>query len=340
MATLEGKEKRTVLPLVGSSFEAGNMEEYIAQIQDRELAEIAQAEAFYFTAQAEKCVEIAKKYLKSEDLMLRLSADMLCTFGNLTLGNIQEAKNAREDAYECLKKAIRRGCSEEEKASCAFAYYVTSIFLHITPQEDVPSLEQSIQYLPIGQRLFAISLLAHLTYLKGEYAKAQGLVQSAMILSKDVYPISYVYLYCMLAICQINLKEQKNAQESIEVGWELARKDQLLEPFIEHHGLLQGLLEVCIRKKEPDVYKKMVDGVIAFSRGWMKIHNPQMQKTVTDLLTPLEYSIAMLACRDWTNQEIAEHMGLSVNTVKHYVSDILEKLHINKRDQIKEFVNQ
>ena len=65
-----------------------------------------------------------------------------------------------------------------------------------------------------------------------------------------------------------------------------------------------------------------------------------LQKAVTDLLTPLEYSIAMLACRDWTNQEIGEHLGLSVNTVKHYVSGILEKLHIDKREKIKEFVNQ
>lgn len=72
----------------------------------------------------------------------------------------------------------------------------------------------------------------------------------------------------------------------------------------------------------------------------MKIHNSQMNRDVTDLLTPLEFSIAMLACRDWTNQEIAQHMGLSVNTVKHYVSDILEKLQIDKREKIKDFVNQ
>ena len=72
----------------------------------------------------------------------------------------------------------------------------------------------------------------------------------------------------------------------------------------------------------------------------MKIHNSQMNRDVTDLLTPMEFSIAMLACRDWTNQEIAQHMGLSVNTVKHYVSDILEKLQIDKREKIKDFVNQ
>lgn len=55
---------------------------------------------------------------------------------------------------------------------------------------------------------------------------------------------------------------------------------------------------------------------------------------------PLEFSIAMLACRNWTNQEIAEYLGLSMNTVKHYVSGILEKLGIDKRDKIKNFVNQ
>lgn len=48
----------------------------------------------------------------------------------------------------------------------------------------------------------------------------------------------------------------------------------------------------------------------------------------------------MMACREWTNQEIAEHIGLSVNTVKHYMSVILNKLQIDKRNKIKDYVNE
>lgn len=340
MESLHFDKGRTVLPLVGISFEPGKIKESIASIEDAQLAEIARAEACYFSADATGCVEIVKKYLTSEDVMLRLSADVLYVFGNLTLRNARESQASRLDVRQCMQRAFEDDAEAEIKAACVFAYYLINIFLHVEVENEMPALEDYISYLPIGQRLLAISVMSHGMYLKKDYEKAQGVVQTAMLMADKTYPISFIYLHCIAAMCRINKKDQDGAVQSINHALSLARKDGLFEPFIEYHGLLQGVLEICLRKSEPEIYKKLVDGIIAFSRGWMDIHNSRMNREVTDLLTPLEFSIAMLACRDWTNKEIALHMDLSVNTVKHYVSNILEKLQIDKREKIKDFVIQ
>jgi len=241
---------RVILPLVGSAFQSGKAAEAIEKIEDKELAQIAQGEYYFFSAQAEKCVETVKDYLDHDDVMLRLSADMLYTFANLTLGDPQAAQRTREDVHQCLTQAMQEDAPVNVKAACLFAFYVISIFLHIPPEEGTPPLQQYIPYLPIGQRLFAVSLLAHEIYLRQDYAKAKGVVQGAFLMADGVYPISMIYLGCVQAMCQINLKEQEEAIQTVSQAWEWARFDKFMEPFIEYHGLLQGVLEVCIRKKE------------------------------------------------------------------------------------------
>ena len=105
MEKLHFAKGRMILPLTGSSYELGKMKEAIDLIEDTQLAEIACAEACYFTADAKGCVEHVKKYLASDDVMLRLSADMLYVFANLTLGNAGKAQAARIDVKQCLQKA-------------------------------------------------------------------------------------------------------------------------------------------------------------------------------------------------------------------------------------------
>ena len=74
-------------------------------------------------------------------------------------------------------------------------------------------------------------------------------MQGAFLMADGVYPISMIYLGCVQAMCQINLKEQEEAIQTVSQAWERARFDKFMEPFIEYHGLLHGVLEVCIRKK-------------------------------------------------------------------------------------------
>ena len=44
----------------------------------------------------------------------------------------------------------------------------------------------------------------------------------------------------------------------------------------------------------------------------------------------------MLAARDWTTQEIAEHLKLSANTVKSHIAEAVRKLHLENRKDLKQ----
>lgn len=333
------EKKKMVLPLLCSPFQPGEAEIAKDRLTDKNQKGIAQAELFYFSGNAEVCAEITKEYIEHEEITIRLAACILYCFSNLTCGEIEEAKKSVGLMKECLQQSFVDDVDMGTRACCVFAMNLSTVLLHI-PADNLPKLEDYMKYLPMGMRLYAMYIMAHEAYLSCDYERALGMAQSALLLTDEIYPIPMVYLQCLISMCYINLKNSDQARNVFQEAWKMARKDKFLEPFIEHHGLFQGMVESCVRKSEPQLYKKLVNGVLAFSRGWMKIHNPTMNNKITELLTPMEYSIAMLACRDWTNQEIGDYLELSTNTVKHYVSRILEKLGISKREQIKEYVNQ
>ena len=74
-----------------------------------------------------------------------------------------------------------------------------------------------------------------------------GWGRSTLFMADRSYPISMTYIHCfyLMAVCAINRKHKQEAQEEMLRSWELAKMDGFLEPFIEHHGLLRGLIEAC-----------------------------------------------------------------------------------------------
>ena len=330
-------DENTVLPLINSTFEPGHALEKAESFKDKNFRDIALAELYYFSGEAQKCSDLVEIYLMSPKLELQLSACMLYVYSNLTLGKACASRRGLDTIQECVKKEFASPTSKEHQAYCVFAGYMGAVLLHL-PTDGLPDMKNYIADLPHGLRVFASYVMSHDFYLQGEYGKALGTCNTTLIFCDGTYPISMIYLYCMVVMCEISLKHQKEAQEALLTAWHMAAKDELLEPFIELHGLLQGLLESTVRKENPGLYKQLSEAVIAFSRGWMAVHNPNSDRSVTDALTTMEFSIAMLACRNWSNQEIADHLGISLNTVKHYLTDIFDKLHVKKRDELRDFV--
>ena len=61
---------------------------------------------------------------------------------------------------------------------------------------------------------------------------------------------------------------------------------------------------------------------------------------MADNLTTSEFAAAMLAARGWTNQEIGDYMNISPNTVKRYISQVLKRLNIEHRQDLKQHMLQ
>ena len=325
----------TPMPLMNAAFAPGHCLEYVQSIEDKRLRDIAMAEYHYFSGNAEEAVQEAEMYLAHPELALRLSAGLIYAYANLTIGQIQRAQYALAQVRNTLAAADET-MPPQLRAAAVFIVTTAAVLLHLPLPESGDSLQEQIHLLPPGLRMFALYVQAHYTYLQGEYGRSLGLVEAAFAVQGDTFPIPAIYMHLVAVMDLMSLKQPEQAQAQLLAAWELARPDNLIEGMGEHHGLLGGMLEAVLKKDWPEDFKRIIAITYRFSAGWRKIHNPQTGDTVADNLTTTEFAAAMLAARGWTNQEIADHMGISPNTVKQYISTALKKLHIKQRKDLKQ----
>ena len=327
----------TPMPLLNAAFVPGHCLEYVEGIEDVRLRDIARAEYFYFSGRPEEAARAAELYLSHSDLSLRLSACLIYAYSNLSIGQIHRASYTLAEVRSIFV-SVDAHMPPQLRAAAAFIVFTASVLLHLPLPEGVDSLQEYIRVLPPGLRMFALYVEAHHTYLQGEYGKSIGIVETAFAMQPTVFPIPSIYMHLVAVMDYMSLKQPDKAQTHLLAAWELARPDDLIEGLGEHHGLLGGMLEVVLKKDWPEDFKRIIAITYRFSAGWRKVHNPITGHDVADNLTTTEFATAMLAARGWTNQEIADHMGISPNTVKQYISTTLQKLNIRQRKELKQYM--
>ena len=108
------------------------------------------------------------------------------------------------------------------------------------------------------------------------YRKLQiGIAEAALGMGDtERYPIPAIYLHLVAVMDYMSLKQTEQAQKHLLAAWEIARPDDLIEGFGEHHGLLGGMLEAVIKPGWPEDFKRIIAITYCFSAGWRKIHSP------------------------------------------------------------------
>ncbi|HJD29517.1 MAG TPA: LuxR C-terminal-related transcriptional regulator [Candidatus Blautia avicola] len=325
-----------LMPLMNTAFEPGNCRAAALAMPPGPRRDIALAEYHYFSGQPEAAAKEAEVYLTSPDIGAKLSACLIYAYANLSLGRIPRARFALDELNAALASAGKE--SPEFRAAAAFVASAGAVLLHLPMPDKLPEIESFLPLLPPGLRAFALYVQAHYLYLKKEYSKSAGTVEATLAMGASAYPIPAIYLHLVAVMDYMSLKQSEQAQGHLLTAWEMARPDDLIEGFGEHHGLLGAMLEAVIKPKWPEDFKRIIDITYRFSSGWRRVHNPITGHDVADDLTTTEFAIAMLAARNWTTQEIAEHLNISVNTVKSHISEAMRKLNVRNRKSLKQYM--
>ena len=327
-----------LMPLMNAPFEPGRARAYAESLEAGERRDVALAEHAYFTGDAQAAAALAHRHLDSADPEIKLSCCLIFSYASMATGNIEEARSVLAAAKASLAQEDLLSRHDGLGSTAAFIMRAACVLLHLPEPEGLPAAREMLPLLPPGLRLFACYVEAHRLYLDGQYETSLGLALGAFAMMDEIYPIPTVYLHLVAVMDLMSLRRVDDARYHLLAAWDLARPDDLIEPFGEHHGLLGGMLEAVIKPTWPEDFRRIIDITYRFSAGWRRIHNPNSGNDVADNLTTTEFAAAMLAARGWTNQEIAEHLGVSPNTVKSFISTALRKLGVSRRQDLARFM--
>ena len=279
-------------------------------------------------AEAGRCMQSACPEIRTTALLVRGMASV--PFG--------DPEATRRDFYAIMQEAARPA---DARMASIYEYirFLMGVFFHHDGDGE-PECPSRFDGLSEGARLYALYAYAHALYLRRDYARALGVAESALTLAAGRYPSVCIYLDLVASMAATNLARVDLADRFFLDAWRLAEPEGYIQPFAEHHGMLQGQVEKYFRGRAPELYERIADRVVRFSRGWIKIHNPQSVNKVTDRLTPFEFALAMMAVKGKSNREIADYLSISVNTVKAYLSSIYQKVGVGGRGELEQYLNR
>ena len=146
--------------------------------------------------------------------------------------------------------------------------------------------------------------------------------------------LSEIYLHFLCADAYNKIGAKEKSEQHLEIAVSLCLPDKLYGVLAECRGLLGTVLDECLERKDGEAARKVKKLEKQMYANWMEMVNQ-----TTDIgLSDRQKEIARLASIGLSNEEIADYLQISYNTVKSTITMIMNKTGTSKRSEFAPYI--
>lgn len=297
-----------------------------------------EAEVAYSRGEIDKVYDIANYLLsKHSGFYAVLSAGMLLAQCAIWKGDIEMWRRAKIHISEAPAK------NDNDRDVMQLA--ISAVDIMVYNVESFPDWFKKGRFDPIHKDAYPAAKVYYAKYLYAlGYAVAMGLVKVEgtqglyimSVISFSVEPMiswaranntimAEIYLRLTCAAIYHNCGKDEDAIYHIDKAIELALPDKFYGVLAEYCRALDTLMEKRLSLIDEEAWKEVKKLYKIYNEGWSKLSGAVRGKTILTTLSDKEREVAKLAAFGMGNQEIADHLHISLSVVKQAVRIVSEK---------------
>lgn len=297
-----------------------------------------EAEVAYSRGDIDKVYESANYLMnKHSGFYAVLSAGMLLAMCAVWKGDIEMWRKAKIHISEAPAK------NDNDRDVMQLA--ISAVDIMVYNVESFPEWFKKGRFEPIHKDAYPAAKVYYAKYLYAlGYAVAMGLVKVdgtqglyiMSVISFSVEPLiswarasntimAEIYLRLTCAAIYHNCGKDEDAIYHIDKAIELALPDKFYGVLAEYCRALDSLMEKRLSLIDEGAWKEVKKLYKIYNEGWSKLSGAVRGKTILTTLSDKEREVAKLAAFGMGNQEIADHLHLSLSVVKQAVRVVSEK---------------
>lgn len=150
--------------------------------------------------------------------------------------------------------------------------------------------------------------------------------------------ISEAYQRLIAASSYHDLGVDSLAIPHLDIAIDLLLPDKLYMPLAEYRRQLDFLMDERIALRDPGAVGHVKNMNRRFLSGWTELQKSVRGKSISNELTTREREVAKLAAFGLSNNEIADRLHISVNTVKQSLRVAMDKTGAERRSDLAQYI--